>query len=139
MVRVKAEIHVKLIIERIYGQYGYNVGYKKAWMEKQMSIISQIKSCANLDLINLFLGLHSHVGCTQGAHPTRDTTRDTFDIYIRLHAVVDLVEQLHILSSAPPLGFILDSVPHTTTDNLETLEEHNRTLHHQFSQPVPPT
>ncbi|MED6114518.1 hypothetical protein PIB30_080985 [Stylosanthes scabra] len=35
---VKPEIPIKLIIERICGQYGYNVSYKKAWFAKQLAI-----------------------------------------------------------------------------------------------------
>ncbi|MED6222003.1 hypothetical protein PIB30_060247 [Stylosanthes scabra] len=56
-----------------------------------------------------------------------------------LGRVVDLVEQLHISSSAPPDGFTFDSVRHVTTDILELLGEHDRTQLHQLSQPAPPT
>ncbi|MED6109690.1 hypothetical protein PIB30_035958 [Stylosanthes scabra] len=37
--RVKPEIPVKLIMQRIRGQYGYNVSYKKAWAAKQLAIV----------------------------------------------------------------------------------------------------
>ncbi|MED6122833.1 hypothetical protein PIB30_043585 [Stylosanthes scabra] len=55
-----------------------------------------------------------------------------------LGRVVDLVEQLHISSSAPLAGFTFDSVHNATTDILELLGEHDHTLLHQLSQPAPP-
>ncbi|MED6127719.1 hypothetical protein PIB30_090798 [Stylosanthes scabra] len=56
-----------------------------------------------------------------------------------LGRVVDMVEQLHISSGAPPTDFTLASVHQATIDILEALGEHDRTLHHQFIQPAPPS
>ncbi|MED6133180.1 hypothetical protein PIB30_026252, partial [Stylosanthes scabra] len=82
---------------------------------------------------------------------TWDTTRGTFGIHIRvqhpkmdrptsstLARVIDLVEQLYFYFGTPPPDFTLDSVHLATTEILAVLEEHCRTLRHQFSQLAPP-
>ncbi|MED6182195.1 hypothetical protein PIB30_026310 [Stylosanthes scabra] len=56
-----------------------------------------------------------------------------------LGQVVDIVEQLHISSSAPPPNFTLASVHQATTAILNAFGEHDRTLLQQISQPAPPS
>ncbi|MED6200533.1 hypothetical protein PIB30_086066 [Stylosanthes scabra] len=56
-----------------------------------------------------------------------------------LGQVVDMVEQLHISSSAPSPNYIFASVHHATTDILEALGEHDNILDQQISQPAPPS
>ncbi|MED6211255.1 hypothetical protein PIB30_071934 [Stylosanthes scabra] len=56
-----------------------------------------------------------------------------------LGQVVDIVEQLHISSSAPPPNFTLDSVHQATTAILEAFGEHDHTLLQQISQSTPPS
>ncbi|MED6191778.1 hypothetical protein PIB30_003581 [Stylosanthes scabra] len=56
-----------------------------------------------------------------------------------LGQVVDMIEQLHISSSTPPPNFTFAGVHQATTDILEVLREHDRTLLQQISQPAPPS
>ncbi|MED6203657.1 hypothetical protein PIB30_001355 [Stylosanthes scabra] len=56
-----------------------------------------------------------------------------------LGQVVDMVEQLHISSSAPPPNFTLANVHQATTAILDAFGEHDRTLLQQISQPAPPS
>ncbi|XP_027348091.1 uncharacterized protein LOC113859546 [Abrus precatorius] len=39
MVNEEPSIHISLIQERIYAQFGYKISYKKAWMAKQKAIV----------------------------------------------------------------------------------------------------
>ncbi|MED6157688.1 hypothetical protein PIB30_025632 [Stylosanthes scabra] len=56
-----------------------------------------------------------------------------------LGQVVDMVEQLHISSSAPPPNFTLANVHQATTAILDVFGEDDRTLLQQISQPAPPS
>ncbi|MED6195584.1 hypothetical protein PIB30_039279 [Stylosanthes scabra] len=79
------------------------------------------------------------VGYAQGAHSDRKTTRGASYIHIGIHEVVDMVEQLHISSSAPPPDFTLANVHQAIAAILDAFGEHDRTLLQQISQPAPPS